>query len=406
MHRPLIFPDRSFRLLLYLEWILLGITLLGEIRPAPYEIDVTTRLLSILTLTVFGLMGLKLPTGKIINKVLYTGLEFGLLFLPFPLNSRPSLFPLLCLLIVIRSCLLFGQIGRLTVAGLVFVAFLLMQFLVWRPPPPPSSQPISESITSTILTLKLNTAVTFGLTLLFILLLVNALLAERQSREKLLLANNQLREYALRIEDQAMLQERNRIAREIHDSLGHALTAQSIQLENALLFLPPDAEKTGSFLREAKQLGSKALQEVRRSISTLRSNPLQGQSLEVAIAKTVSEFQNTTGILPDCNLEVYGALPAEITTALYRIVQESLTNIYKHSGATQVKLKLQQIEEAIHLEIVDNGQGFDPNQNTTGFGLQGMRERTAALGGQFSLTSQPQKGCRIAVSIGLPRLAL
>lgn len=406
MHRLSIFPDRSFRLLLYLEWILLGITLLGEIRPAPYEINVTTRLLSILTLTAFGLMGLKLPTGKILNKVLYTGLEFGLLFLTFHLQSRPSLFPLLCLLVVIRSCLLFGQIGRLTVAGLVFVAFLLMQFLVWRPPPPPRSQPISESITSTILTLKLNTAVTFGLTLLFILLLVNALLAERQSREKLLLANNQLREYALRIEDQAMLQERNRIAREIHDSLGHALTAQSIQLENALLFLPPDAEKTASFLREAKQLGSQALQEVRRSISTLRSNPLQGQSLEVAIAKTVSEFQNRTGILPDCNLEIYGPLPAEITTALYRIVQESLTNIYKHSGATQVKLKLQQSEEAIHLEIIDNGQGFDPNQNTTGFGLQGMRERTAALGGQFSLTSQLQKGCRITVSIGLPRLGL
>jgi signal transduction histidine kinase len=406
MHRPLIFPDRSFRLLLYLEWILLGITLLGEIRPAPYEINVTTRLLSILTLVVFGLMGLKLPTGKIRNKVLYTGLEFGLLFLAVGLQSRPSFFPLLCLLVVIRGCLLFGQIGRLTVAGLVFVAFLLMQFFVWHPPAPPRSQAISESITSTILTLKLNTAVTFGLTLLFILLLVNALLAERQSREKLLLANNQLREYALRIEDQAMLQERNRIAREIHDSLGHALTAQSIQLENALLFLPSEADKTKSFLQEAKQLGSQALQEVRRSISTLRSNPLQGQSLEVAIAKTVGEFQNRTGIFPDCNLEIYEPLSAEITTALYRIFQESLTNIYKHSGATEVKLNLQQSEEAIHLEIVDNGQGFDPNQNTTGFGLQGMRERTAALGGQFSLTSQPQKGCRIMVSIGLPRLVL
>jgi signal transduction histidine kinase len=406
MQRPLAFPNHSFRLILYLEWILLGITLLGEIRPSPHEINLTTRLLSILTLIVFGLMGLGLPTGKIRHKVLYTGLELGLLFLTFLLHSRPSFFPLLGLIVVIRSCLLFGQVGRLTVAGLVFITFLLMQFLGWRPPPPPRAQPIPESITSTILTLKLNSAVTFGLTLLFILLLVNALLAERQSREKLLLANNQLREYALRIEDQAMLQERNRIAREIHDSLGHALTAQSIQLENALLFLPPDAEKTESFLREAKQLGAKALQEVRRSISTLRSNPLQGQSLEAAIAKTVAEFQNTTGIVPNCTLELSGTLPTEISTALYRIIQESLTNIYKHSGATQVRLHLQQSREAIHLEIVDNGQGFDPKQNTTGFGLQGMRERTAALGGQFSLTSQPQKGCRITVSIGLPRLAL
>ena len=405
MQRSSAFPNHSFRLILYLEWILLGITLLGEIRPSPHEINVTTRLLSILTLIVFGVMGLRLP-GKSDRKVLYTGLELGLLFLSFLLQSRPGFFPLLGLIVTIRSCLMFGQVGRLTVAGLVFITFLLMQFLSWRPPRPPRSQPIPESITSTILTLKLNTAVTFGLTLLFILLLVNALLAERQSREQLLLAHNQLRQYALRIEDQAMLQERNRIAREIHDSLGHALTAQSIQLENALLFLPPGAEKSESFLREAKQLGAKALQEVRRSISTLRSDPLQGQSLEAAIAKTVAEFQTNTGIVPDCTIELSGPLPTEITQALYRIIQESLTNIYKHSRATQVSLHLQQSREAIHLEIVDNGQGFDPKQNTTGFGLQGMQERTAALGGQFSLTSEPEKGCRITVSIRLPRLAL
>ncbi len=405
MQRSSAFPNHSFRLILYLEWILLGITLLGEIRPSPHEINVTTRLLSILTLIVFGVMGLRLP-GKTDRKVLYTGLELGLLFLSFLLQSRPGFFPLLGLIVTIRSCLMFGQVGRLTVAGLVFITFLLMQFLSWRPPRPPRSQPIPESITSTILTLKLNTAVTFGLTLLFILLLVNALLAERQSREQLLLAHNQLRQYALRIEDQAMLQERNRIAREIHDSLGHALTAQSIQLENALLFLPPGAEKSESFLREAKQLGAKALQEVRRSISTLRSDPLQGQSLAGAIAKTVAEFQNTTGIVPNCTIELSGILPTEITQALYRIIQESLTNIYKHSGATQVSLHLQQSREAIHLEIVDNGQGFEPKQNTTGFGLQGMQERTAALGGQFSLTSQPEKGCRITVSIRLPRLVL
>lgn len=240
---------------------------------------------------------------------------------------------------------------------------------------------------------------------MFILLLVNALLAERQSREELLLAHDQLRRYALRIEDQATLQERNRIAREIHDALGHALTAQSIQLENALLFLPPDAEKTKSFLREAQQLGSRALQEVRRSISTLRSNPLQGQSLEVAIAKAVTEFSQTTGITPNCTVQLSQPIPIEISTALYRILQESLTNIYKYSAATQVSIHIQDLD-AIRFQIDDNGQGFDPERNTTGFGLQGMRERTAALGGQFFLTSQPGKGCRITVSIPLPRLAL
>ena len=96
----------------------------------------------------------------------------------------------------------------------------------------------------------------------------------------------------------------------------------------------------------------------------------------------------------------------EISTALYRIIQESLTNIYKHSAATQVSIDLRENPEAIQLQINDNGQGFNPERNTTGFGLRGMRERTVALGGQFFLASQSGKGCRITVLIPLPRLAL
>lgn len=281
-----------------------------------------------------------------------------------------------------------------------------MLFLGMPPPPRHRSGIPSEAIANTILTLNINTAITFGLTLLFILLLVNALLAERHSREKLWQANEQLRSFALRIEDQATLQERNRIAREIHDALGHALTAQSIQLENALLFLPPNAEKTKSFLQESQRLSAAALQEVRRSIATLRSNPLQGRSPEDAIATAITEFQSTTGIVPNYTLQLFQPIPTEIGTALLRILQESLTNISKHSAATQVSIHLQQRHDTIHLQIVDNGQGFDPQQNTTGFGLLGMRERTVALGGQFLLFSQPGQGCRITVSIGLPKQVL
>jgi signal transduction histidine kinase len=332
-------------------------------------------------------------------------LEFALLYWTVLLDRRTGFFPLLGLIIVIRSCLIFPQIGRLIVSGLVYLVFLLIQFL-GPAPRPPRHLAMSESFANTILTLKINTSVTFGLALWFILLLVNALLAERQSREKLMLANNQLRQYALRIEDQATLQERNRIAREIHDALGHALTAQSIQLENALLFLPPDAEKTKSFLQEAQQLGARALQEVRRSISTLRSNPLQGQSLAAAIAKSIAEFRQTTGIKPDCTIELPDPISSEISTAIYRITQEALTNIAKHSFATEVSLRLQERHDAIHLQINDNGKGFAPERNTTGFGLQGMRERTVALGGQFLVFSQPGGGCRITVSIPLPKLAL
>lgn len=416
-------PHHSFRLILYLEWILLGLAFLLEIRPARFEINVTAQMLVILILIGFGLMGLRLPTGKTRHKVLYTALELGLFAVTFLLDQRTGFFPLLGLIIVIRSCLIFQQTGRLMVAALVFISSVTMLF--WgtasAPPrprhgPPPdaisalrNSEGIapqaSERLVNTILTLNLNTAITFGLTLLFILLLVNALLAERESREKLLLANDQLRQYALRIEDQATLQERNRIAREIHDALGHALTAQSIQLENALLFLPPDAEKSKSFLQESQRLGARALQEVRRSISTLRSNPLRGQSLEQAIAAFVEEFRETTGIAPTCILQLSRPIPIDISTALYRILQEALTNIAKHSAATEVEIHLSDRRDQLHLQIRDNGRGFNPAQNTTGFGLQGMQERTAALNGQFSIASQPNAGCRITVFVPLPKLA-
>lgn len=413
MHRWLSFSNHPFRLMLYLEWILLGITLLGQVRPTPRGMGGADLPFLLLILLVFGLMGLKLPE-KPSTKVLYTAIEFGLLFLSFSLDRRMAFFPLLGLIIVIRSCLIFQQPGRLMVAGGMFASFLLLLFqqMPVRPPPPryPRHLP-PESFAHTILTLKLNTAVTFGLALLFTLLLVNALLAERQSREQLLQANTQLRRYALRIEDQATLQERNRIAREIHDALGHTLTAQSIQLENAQLFLPPEAEKAASFLSEARHLGTRALQEVRRSISTLRADPLQGQTLEGAIAQAVTQFQQTTGIQPDYSFYLSQPLPLEISTALYRILQESLTNIYKHGQATKVNIQLHtkvghmQLQQ-VQLQIEDNGEGFNPEGNTTGFGLQGMRERTAALGGQFFLTSHPGQGCRITVIVPLPRLSL
>jgi signal transduction histidine kinase len=392
----------SFQLILYLEWILLGLAFLLTIRPARFGMNPAAQMGVILILMGFGLMGLYLPTRRMGSKILYTAVELLLLVITFWIDRRTGSFPLLGIIIAIRSCLIFQQTGRLIVAGLVFVSSVLLLFFGMPPPPPRRHEGSAESIANTIFTLNLNTAITFGLTLLFILLLVNALLAERQSREKLLQANDQLRQYALRIEDQATLQERNRIAREIHDALGHTLTAQSIQLENALLFLPAEAEKTRSFLQESQHLGKRALQEVRRSIATLRSNPLQGRSLPEAIEASLSEFQSTTGILTHHSIQA-PPLAADISTALYRILQESLTNISKHSTATQVSLSLLEHHHTLILEITDNGQGFDPEQNTTGFGIQGMRERTATLGGQFTLSSQPGQGCGITISIPLPQ---
>ena len=396
----------SFRLLLYLEWLLLATAMFMEV-VLPFELS-WSLLLRVVAIATFSLMGLRLPMVKLKTKLFYTALEFSLILLPtiqHSLSSR-SVF-LLCLVLVMRSCLIFKQLGQLLVLGLSLLCYGTL--LLSRPIVPDKFMP--DKLIAMSWDWRLSNILLFSLTLVFALLLINALLAERQSREQLEIAhqqleitNQQLCQYALRIEDQATLQERNRIAREIHDGLGHTLVAQTIQINNTLLFWESNNHKALTFLKQAKELGAEALLEIRRSLSVLRSNPLQGQSLKSAIEKLLTDFQQITGIEPDCKIDLPYTLPTELNTALYRIVQESLTNICKHAQATSVTVGLLAEAGMIHLSIEDNGKGFNPTQNTTGFGLQGMRERAVALGAQLNLHSQLGTGCCISVSLPLSKL--
>ncbi|MEH2287255.1 sensor histidine kinase [Nostoc sp.] len=398
----------SFRLLLYLEWLLLATAVFMEVL-LPFQLSWSLPL-GVLAIATFSLMGLRLPMVKLESKLIYTALEFGLILLPATQHtlSTRSVF-LLCLVLVMRSCLIFKRSGQLAV--LILSLLVYGTLLLSRPIVPENFMP--DKLIAMSWDWRLSNILLFSLTLIFALLLINALLAERQSREQLEIAhqqleitNQQLCQYALRIEDQATLQERNRIAREIHDGLGHTLAAQTIQINNTLLFWQSNNDKALTFIKQAKELGAEALLEIRRSLSVLRSNPLQGQSLKSAIEKLLIDFQQTTGIEPSCQINVLDTLPTEVNTALYRIVQESLTNICKHAEATSVTVKLLAHAGMIHLSIEDNGKGFNPTQNTTGFGLQGMRERSVALGGQLNLHSQLGTGCCISVSLPLSKLLL
>ncbi len=389
----------SFRLLLYLEWLLLGTAVVIEVLHlyrSPWSL-----LLRLSTIAIFGLLGLRLPTVRWRSKILFTALEFGLILLPVIQEGWPSRSNfLLFLVLLLRSCLIFRQIGQVIV---LILAMLSYGSLLLRPIVP-------EKFLSMVWESRVSNVLLFSLTLVFALLLINALIAERQSREQLETTHDQLattleqlRQYALRVEDQATLQERNRIAREIHDGLGHTLAAQTIQMNNALLFWKSDADQALAFLKQAKQLGADALLEIRKSVSVLRSNPLQGRSLEMAINTLLQNFEHMTGIIVSNTIHLPMPLSSDVNTTLYRIVQESLTNIYKHAQATQVSVGLHQHAGLTYLSIDDNGKGFDPTQNTTGFGLQGMRERAIALGVQFTINSQPGNGCRVSVALPLSK---
>lgn len=395
-------------LLLKLEWMLLGFTGLMLSLMVPFVPKLEFAALSLVSVVALALIRLLRAPRQVSAKVAYTTLEILFVSLPSFIDGGPPFFPLLGLVIVMRGCQRFRLPGRLAVSGFTFGVFALT--LLSRPGNPPNmllelqqAQDGSalQSFNMTVWMLKFNVALTFGLALLLVMLLINALLEERQSRARLVLALDQLRQYSLRIEDQSALQERNRIAREIHDSLGHTLTAQSIQLDSALLLQHSNQAEAHAFLQEAKQLCKQALEEVRHSVTALRADPLRGKSLTRVATTLIQEFQVTTTIGLNCTVAVACSVSPDVTAAMYRVLQESLTNIVRHSVATEVTITLLTQEGLLHLRVQDNGKGFDPTQNSTGFGLQGMQERIAALGGQFEVSSQPGEGCLISAQVPL-----
>ena len=394
MSRAIDIKNHPFKFLLYLEWILLGFAAIASIVNPVQKFQTSYPELMVISLTVFGLMGLRLPTSNRTTKIIYTACQILLILITNFFGGRTSrLFPFLNLILVTRSCLIFQPSGRFVVAVISFCLFIV-KFRRQFPN-------VSPRRLQKLWFFQFSFVALFVLALVFVLLLMNAVLSERESRDKLTAANEKLRQYALKIENQATLEERNRIAREIHDSLGHSLTALNLQLETGTKLLKTNPEKAREFLIRAKELGSQALKDVRESVSTMRSNPLQEQSLETSIDMLIQNFHHSTNIKPNYQINLFYSIPRDISTAIYRIIQESLTNISKYAEATEVNLEITTIATSLHILIEDNGKGFNVNQNTTGFGLQSMRDRTLALDGNFYIESLPGKGTKIMVDIPL-----
>jgi signal transduction histidine kinase len=378
------FPMKHpLRFLLYLEWILLSIVFLVEL-PRASLLDLPRMPgLNLLCILLFAGMGLRLPLGQSrLNRWIYSAISFSLILLAASIGGL-RLFSLLYIVLVIRTSLLLdGQSRSLMTAVAFFSALIVQSYRIQT-----FNLSRNTIFSDRIGLLLLSIAILLGLVFLFLQLLVSAVLAERKSQE-------QLRAYALRIEDIATLQERNRIAREIHDSLGHSLTAVNLHLKAGLLQLNADPTEAKDLLQEAKRLNEIALQEVRQSVAALRSDPLTDKTLKIAIQELIEELQRTTKIQAKVNIE-HGTLSNDVKIAAYRIVQEALTNICKYAQATEVILDVTKQRNQLIVNIQDNGQGFVRSQITTGFGLQGMQERTLALGGHFELITAPNQGCTI-----------
>lgn len=200
--------------------------------------------------------------------------------------------------------------------------------------------------------------------------------------------------------DLAQIEERNRLAREIHDTIAQDLSGIAFQLEaaEALLSQEMDPERARRSVSSALDLTRKALEEARRSVLDLRAAPLEGRTLPAALAALAEEagaaFEPPSGSVP---------LPPAVEVGLYRIAQEALQNAQRHAGAARIALRLEIGPESVRLTVQDDGKGLAEESSAGRFGLVGMRERARLLGGTFLLESGPGAGTRVIAQVPLKR---
>jgi two-component system, NarL family, sensor kinase len=201
------------------------------------------------------------------------------------------------------------------------------------------------------------------------------------------------------------IEERNRLAREIHDTLAQGLTAIALQLEtaDALLEAGSANERIRQAVTQALNLTRSNLEEARRSVLDLRAAPLEGRPLAEAMQALVTEWASRRKVT--AYFEVAGTprpLPVRIEIGLYRILQEALTNIGRHAQAHNVNVQLQMTPDEVRLVIDDDGRGFDTTKvREGGYGLIGMNERARLMGGSLEFCSAPDDGTKIEVGVPL-----
>jgi ligand-binding sensor domain-containing protein/signal transduction histidine kinase len=219
---------------------------------------------------------------------------------------------------------------------------------------------------------------------------------------------HRLRVRRIEAEFGAVLTERNRMAREIHDTLAQGFVGISFQLELVAKMMQRAPEVAKEHLDNARDLVRSSLEEARRSVRNLRAQSLETAGLVAALADTGRRM--TAGTEITAEVETLGQsapLSGEIENSLFRIGQEALTNALKHAQARHIRIQLCFEHECVQLRVTDDGRGFDPSETLTpdggGFGFKGMHERAAQLGAKLEVNSQPCKGTEIVVRVPTTR---
>ena len=227
--------------------------------------------------------------------------------------------------------------------------------------------------------------------------LASSLKAEHQSLRE---ANRRLSQRAATIEQLAESRERNRLARELHDTLAHSLTGVSVQLQALGTLMQHDPAAAEAQLRETQATVRNGIQESRRAIEALRATPLEDLGLSEALRQLCRKYAELTGLVFDCEIDDVQALDPLTEQAIYRVAEAALTNVVQHAAASEVWVRLQ-AKPSLRLEIQDNGIGFDPDAiPTSRYGLTGMAERAELVGAELTVESAPGRGTIVRMEMG------
>jgi signal transduction histidine kinase len=211
----------------------------------------------------------------------------------------------------------------------------------------------------------------------------------------------QLTRLSDRSREAAVMAERNRVVRDVHDTLAHAFTGVIVQLEAADDAAARGLEaEAGAHVARAEAMARTGLQEARRSVMALRPQALEGSDLPTALNDLLTQVTAGTSLLAEFSQEgTTRPLPPLWDEHLLRIGQEALTNAIRHGRAHRVLMRLRFVDGVVRLEVSDDGSGFDQRAASDGLGLAGMRERVASVGGELSIQSMPREGTTISVTL-------
>ena len=283
----------------------------------------------------------------------------------------------------------YGRSGMILSLSLTGLLYILLPFLI-----PPG--------TFTLILYAVRGFVILGVTLILAITVETLATAQKREQAALAQANQRLSEQTAVIEELAIGQERHRLARELHDTLAHSLSATAVQLQAVQTLLKVQPEAAVTELRSAQQQIKDGLKESRLAINALRASPLEEQGLAEALRQRAAQFAERSGLTVDCQIdEAMPTLPLLTEQTIYRTADEALLNVERHAQASEIQVSLQNQQGKVRLVVQDNGLGFETSQvgHNGRYGLVGIKERAALIGAQLQLESVPGQGTTILLEI-------